>query len=170
MSGVGPSTPINVSREHVCHSETSVISLSTLLHLTGTHQSLCEISVDVLREAHLWLPHYIASVLVKPRPVRNSQKQSVVSIGGGVRTQWEFCSYYMNDNVLGVWVWPLLPNGRQSVCIIAHVCAHEPQRKLPVMRSLAWQPKAFRPVTNDYEFTETIQNTNYIYHNFKCTH
>lgn len=104
MSGVGPSTPINVSREHVCHSETSVISLSTLLHLTGTHQSLCEISVDVLREAHLWLPHYIASVLVKPRPVRNSQKQSVVSIGGGVRTQWEVCSYYMNDNVLGVWV------------------------------------------------------------------
>lgn len=71
MSGVGPSTPINVNREHVCHSETSVISLSMLLHLTGTHQSLGEIGADVLREAHLWLPHYIASVLVKPWPVRN---------------------------------------------------------------------------------------------------
>lgn len=56
MSGVGPSTPINVNREHVCHSETSVISLSALLHLTGTHQSLGEIGVDVPREAHLWLP------------------------------------------------------------------------------------------------------------------
>lgn len=108
MSGVGPSTPINVSRRHVCHSETSVISLSTPLHLTGTHQSLCKISMDVLGEAHLWLPHYVASVLVKPRPVRNPpqrplQMQSVVSIGGGVRAQWEFCSYYMHDNVLGVW-------------------------------------------------------------------
>lgn len=47
----GPSTPINVSREHACHSETSVISLSPLLHLTGTHQSLCEIGMDVRGEA-----------------------------------------------------------------------------------------------------------------------
>lgn len=172
MSGVSPSTPINVSHEHVCHSEISVISLSTPLHLTGRHQSLCEIGMDVLREAHLWLPHYIASVLVKPRPVRNLPPRPPLKQSGCFyrQTQWKFCSYYKDDNVLGVWAWPLLPNGRQSVCIVAHVYAHEPQRKLPAMRSLAWQPEAFRPVTNTYEFTKTIQNTNYIYHNFKCKH
>lgn len=53
MSGVGPSTPINVSRERVCHSETGVISLSTLLHLTGTHQSVCESGVEALTSGSL---------------------------------------------------------------------------------------------------------------------
>lgn len=115
--------------------------------------------------AHLWLPRYTASVLVKPRPVRNSppprlsRKQVGCFYRRRARTRRGFCSYYVHDNVLGVWAWPLLPNGRQSVCIIAHVRAHEPQRKLPAMRSLAWQPKAFGPVTNHYEFTETLHNT-----------
>lgn len=75
LSGVGPSTPISVSPEHACHSETSVISLSPLLHLTGAHQSLREMWRDVERWASPLAPHYIVSVLVKPRPVRTQDSE-----------------------------------------------------------------------------------------------
>lgn len=121
---------------------------------------------------HLWLPHYVASVLVKPWPVRNSllsfsKRVSLVQLfpsAAVAAAGWECNSALGVLQLLHIcqcvrcFRWPLLPTEMQSICMAAHVCAHE----------LQMQITHDRDVLPSVTFSSFVAATDDYYHYWSC--